>query len=219
MSSRNLNQVPADQLGPGDAQSRRPFPEQGDINYPGEPVADSIFHGLQIKVERRSDSGLSLLGSYSLQESIDTASGFIGFRTVGSVGLQDHHNLEAERSISTFDRTHTVVVAGAYELPFGRGRGVTSANKLVSALLGGWQVNGILRLSSGVPLSMGTAQNLTGSLGGGSRPNRLCSGDLPESERSIDRWLDTSCFEAPPQFQFGNPRERSRICGDPASRS
>jgi hypothetical protein len=51
---------------------------------------------------------------------------------------------------------------------------------------------------------MGTAQNNTGSLGGGSRPNRLRSGKLPDEERSISRWFDTAAYAVPPQFQFGN---------------
>ncbi|MCI0423281.1 MAG: carboxypeptidase regulatory-like domain-containing protein, partial [Acidobacteria bacterium] len=161
-------------------------------------------HGLQLKMDHRFSSGLSLLGWYTFQKSIDDASGFAGFRTVGTIGLQDNHNLLAERGISTFDRTHNAVVAGLYELPFGAGKRFASRNKLASAVLGGWQINGILSLRSGVPLSMFTAQNLTGSLGGGSRPNRLRSGKLPESERSILRWFDEGAFAAPPQFQFGN---------------
>src|SRR5690349_4540409 len=36
------------------------------------------------------------------------------------------------------------------------------------------------------------------------RPNRICDGRLPGSQRSIERWFDTSCFVAPPAFVFGN---------------
>lgn len=97
-----------------------------------------------------------------------------------------------------------MVVAGVYELPFGRGKRFASGGGPISALIAGWQSNAILSLRSGAALPMLTAQNLTGSLGGGSRPNRLRSGALPESQRSIQRWFDVAAFEAPPQFSFGN---------------
>ena len=201
----NLNQVPAALLGPGNAQSRRPYPNWGDVNYGYPPIGNSIFHSLQFKVERRLLGGFSLLGSYALQKSIDDGSGTMGFRTVGSLAIQDNYNLRAERSISTFDRTHNVVLTGLYDLPFGKGKALASRGGILSAVLGGWQLNAILRLRSGVPITMATVQNLTGSLGGGSRPNRLRSGQLPDGQQqSIDRWFDTGAFELPPQFKFGN---------------
>lgn len=203
LASRNLNQVPAALLGPGNAQARRPYPGNGNINYPYEPIANSIFHGMQLKVEHRFSSGLNLLGWYALQKSIDNSSGMKSIRTVGTVAIQDNHNMVAERSISTFDRTHTGLITGLYELPFGRGKKFATSGP-AGVLLGGWQINGILTLRGGLPLSMFTAQNLTGSLGGGSRPNRLRSGRLDASQRSIDRWFDVSAFQPPPQFHFGS---------------
>jgi hypothetical protein len=203
VSSRNLNQVPVALLGPGNAQTRRPYPAFGNINYPYEPMADSIFHGMQIKMEHRFSSGLNLLGWYALQKSIDNSSGMKDIRNVGTVGIQDNYNLRAERSLSTFDRTHSAAVTGLYELPFGRGKKFATGG-WPSALIGGWQINGILTMRTGLPLSISTSQNLTGSLGGGSRPNRLRSGRLDASQRSIQQWFDVAAFQTPPQFQFGN---------------
>jgi hypothetical protein len=40
--------------------------------------------------------------------------------------------------------------------------------------------------------------------GGGDRPDRLRDGNLPSSERTIDRWFDVGAFVAPAQFTFGN---------------
>ena len=199
-----LNQVPTALLGPGNAQLRRPYPNLNSVNSPYKPVGNSIYHALQMKLEHRFASGLNLLGWYSFGKSIDDSSGIQGFRTIGTLSVQDNYNLRAERSLSTYDRPHTAVMTAVYELPFGAGKPFAGGNKALSAVVGGWQVNGILTLRSGVPLSMGTSQNNTGSLGGGSRPNRLRSGQLPESERSVARWFDTSAYAAPPQFQFGN---------------
>lgn len=199
-----LNQVPTALLGPGNAQARRPYPNLNNVTYNFEPIGNSIYHGIHAKVERRFASGLNLLGWYAIGKSIDDSSGIFAFRTIGTLSIQDHYNLRAERSISTFDRPQTAAITAVYELPFGRGKRFGHDNRIFSAIAGGWQINGILTLRSGVPLAMGTSQNLTGSLGGGSRPNRLRSGALPESERSISRWFDPAAFTVLPQFTFGN---------------
>jgi hypothetical protein len=204
IAGRELNQVRAELLGPGNAQSRRPYPNLNSVNYPFEPAGNSLYHAIQLKFEHRFSSGLNFLGWYSIGKSIDDSSGIFAFRTIGTLSIQDNYNLRAERSISTFDRPQTAVLTGVYELPFGRGKRFGSGNRALSIIAGGWQLNGILTLRSGVPLSTGTAQNNTGSLGGGSRPNRLRSGLLAEEERSIDRWFDTAAYTLPPQFQFGN---------------
>jgi hypothetical protein len=32
----------------------------------------------------------------------------------------------------------------------------------------------------------------------------VCNGNLPTSQRSIQKWYDTSCFVSPAQYSFGN---------------
>ena len=71
LQSLNINQVPAELLGPGNAQTRRPYPNWGNITSGFPPRGDSIYHSAQFKVERRLAGGLILLGSYSVQKSID----------------------------------------------------------------------------------------------------------------------------------------------------
>jgi len=36
------------------------------------------------------------------------------------------------------------------------------------------------------------------------RPNRVCDGNLPSGQRTVQRWFDTNCFAVPSQFTFGN---------------
>jgi hypothetical protein len=91
-----------------------------------------------------------------------------------------------------------------YELPFGHGRRfLSNAGTVAEAILGGWQGTGILTLQSGAPfsVSMVTSQANTGTF---TRPDRVCNGNLPTSQRSIQKWYDTSCFVSPAQYSFGN---------------
>jgi hypothetical protein len=48
----------------------------------------------------------------------------------------------------------------------------------------------------------GAVSNSAG--GGGDRPNRIADGNLPEGQRTIDRWFDIAAFVPQPQFTFGN---------------
>jgi len=63
-------------------------------------------------------------------------------------------------------------------LPAGRGRKFLDRGGVLNAVIGGWTLRGITSVQSGMPLEMTTVTNLTGSLGGRSRPNRLRNGAL-----------------------------------------
>ena len=59
------------------------------------------------------------------------------------------------RGVSDFDTRHLITVDAVYQMPFGRGKMLLgSANRLVDAIVGGWQLSGINRWSSGLPWSL-----------------------------------------------------------------
>jgi hypothetical protein len=71
-------------------------------------------------------------------------------------------------------------------------------------LVSGWQVNGITTFQSGLPLAV-TLYTSTTFGGAGQRPNSTGrSAKLPESQRTNDRWLDTSAFTQPAPYTLGN---------------
>lgn len=200
----NLNQVPAQLLGPGDAQARRPYPNIGSIGASYNPLGNSIYHALQTRVEKRFSHGLLARANYVFSKSIDDASGVFGFRTFGLSSVQNAYNLHLERSVSSFDITQNFAWSFSSELPFGKSRHWLNRGGVVNAILGGWNLSAISTLSSGLPLVMSTVSNQTGALFGSSRPNRLRDGTLSGSARSIYQWFDPSAFAPPPAFAFGN---------------
>ncbi|HXW07094.1 MAG TPA: carboxypeptidase regulatory-like domain-containing protein [Vicinamibacterales bacterium] len=136
------------------------------------------YNGLLLKFQRRFANNFSFLNSYTLGKSID-----INSDNDGTVSFTNVYDLDYNRGPSDYDVRHTFSSSWIYELPLYRER-----------WYGGWQVNGILFLRSGLPFTVTQTQNVL-STGTGNRPNRICDGKLENP--TIDRWFDTSCFVPP----------------------
>ena len=99
---------------------------------------------------------------------------------------------------------HAFTLSYIYELPFGRGRIFGgNLNGAPEALLGNWQVNGIIRARAGLPLAFSMATDQSGT-GLGNRPNITCDPALASDQRSVTQWFNTACFAAPTPGTFGN---------------
>ena len=84
---------------------------------------------------------------------------------------------------SEYDVRQTFSSSVIYEVPWARER-----------IYGGWQVNGILYLRSGLPFTVTQVQGVR-STGTGNRPDRICDGKLDNP--TVEKWFDTACFVAP----------------------
>jgi hypothetical protein len=189
--------------GTGPIQQRRRFPQYAAINY-WTPIGFSTYNSLQLKAEQRFSHGLTALASYTYAKAIDlTGSPIFGDSVAG--GPQQKGNIFENKGLAGFDIRHRFVLSYGYELPAGRGKQfLSNANRAVDAALGGWQLNGITTAQTGSPFTVfvGGDPNSTG--GGSLRANRLANGNLSSSQRTVQRWFDTSAFAAPPLFQFGS---------------
>jgi len=196
--SRNINQpLP----GSGNVNLRRPYPGFGSISY-DDPGGSANYNALESRVERRLSSGLLFVGAYTLSKVIDDTH----YGGNGDGTQQDQRNRRAERGPASFDSRNRLVFSIVYELPVGHGHNLLgSSPALVDAFLGGWQISGIQTLQSGRPFTPGliVAQSNTGS-SSTDRPDRISSGVLPSSQRTVDHWFDTKAFVLPAMFTFGN---------------
>jgi hypothetical protein len=183
-----------------------PFPQYTgvQINYPTGGY--TIYHALQVKVEKRFSHGLSALVAYTDQKLIDDYS-IISNVGNNTGGVQNIYNGKGERSISSNDISQRLVMSGTLELPFGRGKAVgKNWSRAVDALIGGWQVNGIASYQTGFPVSVTTQNTCTNCGNNVLRPNNNGqSAELsgPISAR-MNRYFDTTVFSQPAPFTFGN---------------
>jgi hypothetical protein len=169
-----------------------PYPQYTSVlrNFP--MAASSIYHGLLVKVERRTTKGLTLLASYTWSKQIDDNSANEGFLDRGASGILNFYDRGKERSLTTFDTPHRVVVSAVYDVPVGRGRAVGSdMSRLLDLLIGGWTVSGIGTYQSGLPVII-------------SRPSVVTGQEAPLDDPTPERWFNTAAFANAAPFTFGN---------------
>ena len=125
--------------------------------YAWRSIANSSYHAMQLSLRRRLSQGVGFDFNYTLSKSIDLSSDAERIVPWGGLGGQiinswDHKQL---RALSDFDTTHQVNSNWVVELPFGRGKPLgRDAQGAFDALIGGWQVGGLFRWTSGFPFSI-----------------------------------------------------------------
>jgi hypothetical protein len=105
--------------------------------------ASSIYHALQMSLEKRFSRSLALGAHYTWSAFIDNASEVFNAAVNGDVAVaQDSFNRRSDRARSTYDRTHRFSLTHVYQIPY---------NGPGKAVLGGWQLNGSFTLQTGAP--------------------------------------------------------------------
>ena len=211
-SSLSYATVPASQL-------ELPYPEFTGVTTDVQPIATSIYNGLQIKAEKAYSNGLQFLITYTWSKSIDDSSIYDDNITyIGSfTSLQDPNKPWLERSLSTFDIPQVVQFTYTYDLPVGRGRAfLGNLPRALDAIVGGWKTNGIWRISAGRPLTLTVANGGTPlPTYGSQRPNIV--GTPRRAGGSDSDWVNQyfanpDVFQYPDPFTLGNaPRSLSAI--------
>ena len=120
-------------------------------------IGNSMYHALQLKYEKRFSKGLSVIAHYTISKMIsdsDLSGSDVSF-IAGDSTIQDYFNLRNERSLSAFDVPQRLVVSFDYQLPIGRGRTLgKSMNRVLDAVVGGWELSGIVTATSRTPLGI-----------------------------------------------------------------
>jgi hypothetical protein len=194
--------------GEGNVNDRRPFPAVGSVQLQNGP-GHSSYHGLQSRLTRRFANGLTLLGSFSYSKSIDNASA-VRSSNFEALRPPDPHDLTRERGLSSFDFRKRLTVSWLYELPFGSGRRwLGSSSRFANAVLGGWQLGGILTLQDGFPVTAYCGPGNIQNGGDGCYPDAVgINPNLSRDQKTPTRFFDTAAFvnrlPGGPAFRYGN---------------
>jgi hypothetical protein len=189
-------------------QLLRPYPQYTGVSSFVTPIANSIYHGMMIRADRRFSRSFGMLLSYTTGKIIDDASTEANWLGPAASTRLDAYNRRLERSLSSQDIAQRLVVSYMYELPFGKGkRFLSGLPRGANLLLSGWQLNGITTFQSGAPVILFAQTNNTQIYTTSQRPNnnghtaRLTGGT---TDQRLARWFDTSVFSQPASYTFGN---------------
>jgi hypothetical protein len=189
--------------GPGPVQSRRPFQSYVDSRSPEavlplgtirrlESWSSTNYNALQARAEKRLSHGLTFNAAFTYSRGHAIGYGANEGAGFGGNYPQNPRNRLVDYGRSNIDQRLRFVYSNVYELPWLR-----NARGWAGAFLGGWSLNSIVALQSGLPVT--PAQNGdTHNTGASSvpRPHVAPGATVPRvwQQRSVTRWFDTAAF-------------------------
>lgn len=184
--------------------SDRPLPNWSTV-YTRASGATAHYNAFQVEINRRFSHGASFTSTYTLAKNLADNGGPVpsGFPAeTGGGRAANLYDRRAEYGHDYATRRHRWISTALVDLPFGRGRRfLSSANRLLEAALGGWQLAAILLVQSGphlTPFYSGIDPSGSGSgMLHPQHPDQVGDPSLPSPTR--DRWFDTGAFVCPGQ--------------------
>jgi hypothetical protein len=118
-------------------------------------IGSSDYHGATVTLRHRFRNDLAFDVNYTFSKSFDDSSVLEAQGATGNF-VRNPLNIRLGRAVSNFDARHNFNANWLAALPFGRNKLMFGkANGLVDALIGGWQLSGIVRVNSGLPIQNG----------------------------------------------------------------
>lgn len=188
--SQDLNDPPP---GPGAVATRRPYPVFGGITLFNSEIGDT-YNSLQAKISGRLGEGLTYLAAY-------TWSKFLQSNPSPALGGNNGY----EKSISQFNIPQNFAFSMTYQLPFGTGkRYMKDANRLTNGLLGGWQIQNITVLRSGLPYTPIISRDVANTGVGSQRPIQI--GNPTLKHPTLTEWFNQRAFALPASYTYGTSK-------------
>ena len=163
-----------------------------------ESAGSSWYNGLELSLTKQMGHGLQFLGSYTFSKALDTDGADINGTSAGVALTLGNQNSPAQRwGRAGFDRTDRFVFSETWSLP-------SPSAGLQRAVLGGWDLAGVLTVQSGSALTISdtNANNVFGisedraQLSGTCSKNQLVNRGSVESK--LGGYFNSTCFMNPP---------------------
>ena len=169
------------------------------------------YNSLQVTANRRYSKGLLYGVAYTWSKSMNLADTETGNMPVYQTASWIYGK-------AGYDQTHVLTFNIVWDVPKGSKLLHGKAAKVSAGALDNWQLSTFTTFASGTPAGIGysTTDNadITGGGGDGARVIVTARAQLPASERTFDRWFNTSAFARPPKGNAGNaPKDVFRLPG------
>jgi hypothetical protein len=160
----------------------------------GYPAGDSEYSSLQTKVQKRLTGHFTTLATFTWGKIItDDGNPPLGFVGTHNGAAQDWRNLRYEHSVSPQDVKYSFTGQASYDLPIGQGQAV-NLNGVANAIAGGWTVNAIFYLSTGVPIA--SPSSGTPNTPFSQRADMICN-PASGAPHTVTTWFNVNCFAQP----------------------
>jgi hypothetical protein len=165
--------------------------------------ANTHYNGLQFDLSSQVGHDLTLRAFYTFSQTIDPTTGGNGGGDLANVS-NPYAGWKYDVGPGGYDRRHNVSVNFVYDLPILR----HSDNRFLKATVGGWEVSGIVTITSGLPIN----PQLSGGQGGQGLPNATNRPDVVghvSYPHKVGEWFDTTAFAFPAVGAWGNAGHNS----------
>ncbi len=171
------------------------------------------YNSLQAVLQKRMTHDLQYQVSYTFSKCMSDSTGYYGAwvnALSASAYWQNVYDSRAEWAPCYYDATHVVSAYAIYDLPFGHGKALAqNTNKVVDAVIGGWQVSPIVSFRTGFPLPVYGASDQSGTFSRGSRADcnsiPTITSDMPiQGAGGIQWFTNNGNFTTPAVGTFGN---------------
>ena len=183
------------------ATGRRPLPQFGRVDIKSSGSSTN-FNGLQLSLQRPFSNGFLMGAQYMWSHAFDEGSLGGG----ESTAPQNVACRTCEYGSTNQDIRHTLTMNWVYQLPFGDGQ-KHARTGVLSHLLGGWNVSGLLQARTGRPLTIsvnrGTADLPDGN-NSSQRPDVVPGVSPIPANQHPGQWLDINAFAVPARGTWGN---------------
>ncbi len=168
---------------------------------------NSRYNALQTDIVRRISHGLEIRGNYTWSKNLDMNSGLTGAQSNNqSQMVMDPYDLGRDWGPSALNVAQQAGISLRYQLPVGHGQALLSGlTGIGEDLLGGWQVNSIVTLLSGFPITPvdGSNRSGDGDTRNPDRPSLNTSFSGPVIEGTPTQWFNPNAFILPIAGTYG----------------
>jgi hypothetical protein len=210
--------TPREILPPGlNSYAYSPYPDFSGMTVT-RFATNSHYNGLQTNYEHRFSQGLYALANFTwascLTDAVDVLNNtaLTGFRAAYLPGF----GLHGDFGRCEFDTNKVLHVSGTYELPIGRDRQFLGhQGRVVDAIIGGWDTNGILTLQDGQP---GTVPcPITTTSGFGCNADKVPGQNPDSGPHNVNQWLNPAAYTNPPVATTIGQSDYSPLGGGPSN--
>ncbi len=173
-------------------------------------IGNQDYDGLQVSLQKRLTSGLEFTANYTFSKCMTNNIGYYG--QGGQAGqsnyyYQNIYDAAAEWGPCEYDAANNFVANSVYDLPFGRNRQFgKDMNRALDAVVGGWELGGILSLHSGFPMTI-TADDASNTGSRGARADCIAPGQVFGEQNSPSggyQWFNPASYAQPAPYTFGS---------------